>query len=179
MQLDAPFRHGCAEKNGIQTTTGMGMENKMELQKILEDFAREVLMTTCMTDETGADPECCFDRYPLCAAIRKNRTATTFVCSQTNTAMLAVVRKTRKPEIDLCEAGMIRIVVPVLQDGKLKGQVFACGLAAEDEELDSFLLAKQLDLPEQEVLELAKSTPFSSIEKLKEPVDRLFRILNP
>ena len=74
---------------------------------------------------------------------------------------------------------MIRIVVPVLQDGKLKGQVFACGLAAEDEELDSFLLAKQLDLPEQEVLELAKSTPFSSIEKLKEPVDRLFRILNP
>ena len=150
----------------------------MEFQKILEDFSREVQMTTCMTDETGSDPECRFDRYPLCAAIRRNQTAATFICSQTNTAMLAVVRKTRKPEIDLCEAGMIRIVVPVLQDGELKGQVFACGIAAEDEELNFFLLAKQLNLPEKEVLRLAESTPFGSIEKLREPVDRLFRMLN-
>jgi ligand-binding sensor protein len=157
----------------------MGMENKMELQKILGDFAREVQMTTCMTDETGADPKCCFDRYPLCAAIRRNLTAATFICSQTNTAMLAVARKTRKPEIDICEAGMIRIVVPVLRDGELKAQVFACGLAAEDEELNSFLIARHLNLTEQEILELAASTPFGSIEKLKQPVDRLFRILNP
>jgi ligand-binding sensor protein len=155
------------------------MEDKMELQKILEDFAREVQMTACMTDETGADPKCCFDRYPLCAVIRKNQTAATFICSQTNTAMLAVVRKTRKPEIDICEAGMIRIVVPILRNGELKGQVFACGLAAEDEELNSFLIAKQLNLTEQGVLELAESTPFGSIEKLRQPVDRLFRILNP
>ena len=158
---------------------GMRMKNEMELQKIMENFSREVQMTTCMTDGTGADPKCCFDRYPLCAAVKSNRTAATFICSQTNTAMLAVVRKTRKPEIDFCEAGMIRIVVPVLEDGELKGQVFACGLAAKDEELNSFLLAKQLDLPEQEILELAESTPFGSIEKLREPVDRLFRILNP
>jgi ligand-binding sensor protein len=157
----------------------MEMQDNIELKKILEDFAREVQMTTCMTDETGADPKCCFDRYPLCAAIRKNQTAATFICSQTNTAMLAVVRKTRKPEIDICEAGMIRLVVPVLQNGELKGQVFACGLAAEDEELNSFLIAKQLNLTEQEVLELAKSIPFGSIEKLRQPVDRLFRILNP
>jgi hypothetical protein len=34
-------------------------------------------------------------------------------------------------------------------------------------------------LTEQGVLELAESTPFGSIEKLRQPVDRLFRILNP
>jgi len=144
----------------------------------MNDFAQEVQMTTCVTDENGTNPKCCFERYPLCAAIRKNQTATTFICSQTNTSMLAVVRKTGRPEIDLCEAGLIRVVVPILRDGKLKGQVFACGLALEEEELNCFLIAKQLNMSEQEVLDLAKSTPFGSIEQLRLPADRMFKALN-
>jgi ligand-binding sensor protein len=156
----------------------MEPKNKMELQRTLDDFARKIRMTTCMTDETGKNPNCCLERYPLCAAIRNNQTAATFICSQTNTAMLAVVKKTLEPEIDFCEAGLIRLVIPVVKNGELKGQVFACGLAAEDEELNSFLIAKQLNMPEHEVLELAKSTPFSSIEQLKQPVDLMFRMLN-
>ena len=157
----------------------MEFANKSEWKQILDDFSREIQMTTCLTDETGASPECCFERYPLCAAIRKDQTAATFICSQTNTAMLAVVRKTCKPEIDFCEAGMIRIVIPLIRNGELKGQVFACGLAAEEEELNVFLIAKQLNKPEQEIIELAKSTPFGSVEQLRRPVDRLFKILNP
>ena len=136
-------------------------------------------MTTCLTDDTGSNPRCCFERYPLCAAIRKNQAAATFICSLSNTAMLAVVRKTGRPEIDFCEAGLIRLVVPIVQDGRLMGQVFACGLASEEEEeLNSFVIARQLNMSEQAVLDLAKPTPFASMEQLKLPVDRLFRKLN-
>jgi ligand-binding sensor protein len=154
-------------------------ENKEEWRKILARFAQESKMTACLTDDTGGNPECFFDRYPLCAAVRRDQEATTFICSQTNTAMLAVVKKTLKPEIDICEAGLIRLVVPIVQDGRLIGQVFACGLASRDEVVNSFLIAKHLNITEEQVLELAQSTPFGSEEKLKPLADSLFKELNP
>jgi ligand-binding sensor protein len=159
--------------------TPLDLKTKEQWDEILDRFARQLGMTTCLTDDTGNQPLCHFDRFPLCALIRANQTATTFICSQTNTAMLAVVKKTLQPEIDLCEAGLIRLVVPLVRDGRLVGQVFACGLATKDEELDPFPIAKQLGVPEEQVVELAKSTPFGSEEELQQLADRLFRELNP
>jgi len=158
--------------------TVLELRTMEEWDRILVKFAEEVRMTTCLSDDTGSNPRCCFERYPLCAAIRKNQAATTFICSMSNTAMLAVVRKTGRPEIDLCESGLIRLVVPIFKDGGLIGQVFACGLASVDEELNSFVIARQVGMSEQEVLDLAKSTPSGSAEQLRLPVDRLFRRLN-
>lgn len=159
--------------------TLLDIKDKQEWAEILERFAQETKMTACLTDDRGGDPQCYFDRYPLCTAIRKDQDATTFICSQTNTAMLAVARKTLKPEIDICEAGLIRLVVPILAEGKLVGQVFACGLASDEEGLNSFLIAKQLNITEEQVLELARSTPVGSEEKLKPLANRLFKELNP
>ena len=159
--------------------TPLDLKTEEEWDEILERFARQIEMTTCLTDETGTQPRCHGARFPLCAAIRDNQEATTFICSQTNTAMLAVVMKTLKPEIDLCEAGLIRLVVPLVRDGGLVGQIFACGLAPRDEELDPFLVARQLGISEERVLELATSTPSSSEEELQPAVDRLFLDVNP
>jgi ligand-binding sensor protein len=159
--------------------TALDLSNNEQWDPILEEFARETRMTACLSDETGSHPRCCSERYPLCAAIRENQTATTFICSFANTAMMAVVKKTGRPEIDICEAGLIRIVVPIIRNGRFAGQVFACGLASEEEELNSFLVARHLNIREEEVVELAKSTPFGSIERLKLLADRLFHVLNP
>jgi ligand-binding sensor protein len=155
------------------------LKTPTEWDAILTGFYDQVGMTACLSDAAGSQPLCHGERFPLCAAVRNNPEATTFICSQTNTAMLAVVSKTLQPEIDLCEAGLIRLVVPIVRDGELVGQVFACGLAPRDEELDAFPIARQLGIPEEQVLELAKSTPLGSEEELRALVDRLFRQLNP
>lgn len=155
------------------------LKTPKEWDAILAGFCDQVGMTACLSDAAGGQPLCHGERFPLCAAVRNNPEATTFICSQTNTAMLAVVSKTLQPEIDLCEAGLIRLVVPIVRDGKLVGQVFACGLAPGDEELDAFPIARQLGIPEEQVLELAKSTPLGSEEELRPLVDRLFQQLNP
>jgi ligand-binding sensor protein len=159
--------------------TPFDLKTEDQWDEILSRFARQIGMTACLTDETGSVPRCQGDRFPLCAAVRESQAATTFICSQTNTAMLAVVTKTLEPEIDLCEAGLIRLVVPLVRDGRLVGQVFACGLAPRDEELDPFLVARQLGISEERVLELAQSTPLASEEELRPAVDQLFRELNP
>jgi ligand-binding sensor protein len=159
--------------------TPLDLKTKEEWEQILARFSGQIEMTACLTDDTGTRPLCHGDRYPLCASIKDNQQAVTFICSQTNTAMLAVVKRTLAPEIDLCEAGLIRVVVPVVREGELVGQVFACGLAPTDEEFDPFLVARQLGVPEERVVELARSTPARSEEELRPLVDHLFNELNP
>jgi ligand-binding sensor protein len=153
-------------------------KTKEKWEEILNRFARDANMTACLTDDTGKQLICAADRYPLCAAVRETPDALMSICSQTNTAMLAVIKKTLQPEVDVCEAGLIRVVVPVVRDGVLVGQVTACGLASNDEELSSFLVAKEVAITEDKVLELAKATPFGSEEELGKLCDRLFQELN-
>jgi ligand-binding sensor protein len=158
--------------------TPLDLRSKEEWEGILDRVATDANMTACLMDEAGALLFCRYDRYPLCAAIRANQDATTFICSQTNTVMLATVEKTRQPAVDFCEAGLIRLVVPILHGDEMVGQVTACGLAVKDEEPDAFLVAKQLGISEEEVLHLAESTPFGSEDEVRQFCTRLFDELN-
>jgi ligand-binding sensor protein len=168
-----------AESAKVYEVTPLELKTEQEWQEILDRFAREIGMTACLTDDKGGLLQCRGDRPPLCKAIRDKPQALTFICSQTNSAMLAEAKVTLRPQIDLCEAGLLRVVVPLIHDGVLVGQIAACGLAPLDQELDSFLIGKQLGLSEEQVLELARATPRASEEALRSPVDRLFWQLHP
>lgn len=159
--------------------TPFDLKSKDEWKEILNRFSTEVNMTACLTDESGSQLFCSGDRYPLCSSVREDKDALTFICAQTNTAMLAVVKKRLQPEVDLCEAGLLRLVVPIISNNELIGQVTACGLAAEDDELDTFLVSKQLGITEAKVADMAKSTPVASEEELKQIAARLFDELHP
>jgi ligand-binding sensor protein len=165
------------QKEGEQMTL-MELKSKEEWESILDRFSRDANMTACLIDDTGKPLLCRFDRYPLCQSIRDSEEAATFICSQINISMLAVVKKTRRPEVDVCDAGLLRVVVPIFQDGALVGQIAACGLASEDEELGSFVVAKQLGISEERVKELARSTPFGSEEELQQLAARLYDEVN-
>jgi ligand-binding sensor protein len=158
--------------------TLLDMRSKEEWESILDEYSKEVNMTACLGDDTAAMLFCKTDRYPLCAAIRNKPEATSFICAQTNLAMMNEIVETNKPAFDMCEIGLLRTAVPVLKDGKMVGQVVACGIAPKDEEIDTFYVAKQLDCSEEEAEELAKSTPFGSEEELKQSAEKLFQRLN-
>ena len=160
----------------------MDLETEERWKEIIGRFAGKVAMTSCLTDDAGAHPNFCYpDRYPLCAAIRENPDAATFICGRVNVAMLAVVTKTLRPGIEICDAGMLRLAVPIVRDGVLVGQVVACGLASDDEdvEIDTFGVSLQLDLPEEDVMKLTRSTPVGSEAELELHAQQLFELLNP
>lgn len=158
--------------------TPLDLKTKEEWEEILDRFSEETQMTACLTDPAGNQYFCRNDRYPLCSTIRDNQESLTYICSQSSSAMIAVIDKTRKPETDLCEAGMIRTVVPVLNNGDMVGVVTACGLASDEEEIDEFLVSKQLDITEESALELIKETPSRSEDEIEEISEQLFRKLN-
>jgi ligand-binding sensor protein len=158
--------------------TPLDILSKNEWEEILEQFARSSRMASCLGDAKGSVIQCRSDRYPLCAAIRGNQETLTYICSQASATMSAVVKKTMRPELDYCQAGLMRVVVPVVRNGETVGQIFACGLASEEEEIDTNSLAKQLGISEDEVREMAKSTPLGSEEAVEREAAELFASIN-
>lgn len=157
--------------------TPLDLFSRDEWKEILERFAGKVRMAACLGDPAGNPIECRADRYPLCTAIRNDRKSATFICGQASATMSAVVKKTMETELDYCQVGLIRLVVPIVRNGETIGQVFACGLASREEEIDSETVAKQLGISEDEVLEIAKATPFGSEKEIEsvaaDPFDEL------
>ena len=153
------------------------LKTDAEWDALLEGFASECGMTAVLTDATGAILREHGDRFRLCTAIREHDGALAFICSQTASAMLQELRSSLQPMIDLCEAGLVRVVVPVVRDGELVGQIGACGLASADEEFDPFLVAQTLEVDEEPVMELFRDTPTRPTAELERAAQRLFREL--
>jgi len=93
----------------------------------------------------------------LCPVIKANPKGQTFVCSAAHQNISAQAEKTKKPVIEECDAGMIKIVVPVFLKDQFIGTVGGCGLLLADEgEIETFLLGKTIDMAESDLEALAK-----------------------
>lgn len=155
------------------------IKSESEWNAVLDALYEEVGMAASLTDPVGKMLQISGDRYPLCEAIRADEQSLTFVCSQTNTVMLAEVKQTLKPMVDECEVGLLRMVVPLVHEGELVGQITACGRVGDPEDADVFLLSKQLKVEEQEAQRLLEQTPVLSVDEAREAAERLFAELHP
>ena len=94
----------------------------------------------------------------LCPVIKANPKGQTFICSAAHQNIAAQAEKTKKPVIEECDAGMLKIVVPVFLKDQFIGAVGGCGLLLdEDGEIETFLLGKTLDMEEGDLEKLAES----------------------
>jgi len=92
----------------------------------------------------------------LCPVIKANPKGQTFICSTAHQNIAAQAEKTKKPVIAECDAGMIKIVVPVYLKDQYIGAIGGCGLLlGKDGEVETFLLSKTLDMDESELEGLA------------------------
>ncbi len=157
----------------------LGFRRKEEWIELLDRIALETKMAVTLTDDKGyhilhAQEERC----PLCLRIREQDDSLAYICSRCNTAMLEEARQSLRPIIDYCDAGLSRMVVPIVRDQLLIGQVTACGGNSEKEEINLFLIAKQVGISEQEVEALASATPMVYEDKIEAAARRIFSGLN-
>jgi hypothetical protein len=64
-----------------------------------------------------------------------------------------------------CDAGMLKLVVPIYVEDEFVGAVSGCGLLLDDGEADTFLVNKITGMPEERVEELAVGTGALSMEE--------------
>jgi ligand-binding sensor protein len=80
-------------------------------------------------------------------------------------------RDTHKPVIGECDAGLSKVVVPIFVGDEFLGAAGGCGLLLDDGEVDSFMLNKTLDLPEEKTEELAEGIVSLSTAQMEELAD--------
>lgn len=104
----------------------------------------------------------------LCPAIKAVPKGQTFICSAAHQNIAAEAEETREPVVDMCDCGLIKIVVPIYVDGTFIGAAGGCGLLMEDEEVETFLVSKTIDMDEEEVEALCEGIPVVSEDTAQE-----------
>ena len=104
----------------------------------------------------------------LCPAIKDTDKGQSFICAPAHMNIAAQAMRSREPVIEECDAGMIKLVVPIFMNEEFVGAVGACGLKFEDGEIDSFLVNKMTEMDEEKVETLSATVLSIAREKAEE-----------
>jgi ligand-binding sensor protein len=92
----------------------------------------------------------------LCPKIKANKDSLAAICAPGNQFFMAQTKKTRQAFIDECDAGLLKIAVPIFIDGEFLGTAGGCGLLPVGGEVQTFLLEKTMGLSETQILKLCE-----------------------
>jgi ligand-binding sensor protein len=104
----------------------------------------------------------------LCPAVKDTDKGQSFICAPAHMNIAAQAMRSREPAIEECDAGMIKLVVPIFLEDEFVGAVGACGLKFEDSEVDAFLVNKMTEIEEEKVETLAATVPAISRKTVEE-----------
>lgn len=93
----------------------------------------------------------------LCPAIKDTDRGQSYICAVAHMNLAVIAQNTKKPVIEECDAGLMKLVVPIFVKNKFLGAFGACGLLLEGGEIDSFLVNKTTGIDEEEIEILSKN----------------------
>jgi len=114
----------------------------------------------------------------LCPVIKANEKGISFICAVANMNMASRAKLTGKPVIEECDAGLIRVAVPIFVGDEFLGTVGACGLLIEGGEADSFLINKITGIDEEKIESLSNDIKTISTEDAQSLVDYIWQDVN-
>jgi ligand-binding sensor protein len=100
----------------------------------------------------------------LCPAIKSSEKGQAFICAAAHMNMTTQARKTRKNVIEVCDAGLLKLVVPIYHNEEYLGVVSGCGMQPEDAEVDAFAINKIIGMDEEKVAHLSEDIAVISIQ---------------
>ncbi len=114
----------------------------------------------------------------LCPVIKANNKGIGFICAVANMNLASQAMNTGKPVIEECDAGLIKIAVPIFVGDEFLGTVGACGLLIEGWEADSFLINKITGIDEEKIESLSDDIKTISTEDAQSLVDYIWQDVN-
>jgi len=101
----------------------------------------------------------------LCPEIKATDKGQSFICAPAHMNIAIQSMKTKKAVTEECDAGLVKIVVPIFVDEEFVGAIGACGFLLDDGEVDSFLVNKMTDIEEEEIEKLSAGIPSITSEE--------------
>ena len=87
----------------------------------------------------------------LCPAIKATDKGQSFICAVAHMNVAGQAMQTQGPVIEECDAGLVKIVIPIFVEDEFIGAVGACGALLEDGEVEPFLIEKVTGIAEKDI----------------------------
>ncbi|MBI9080772.1 MAG: PocR ligand-binding domain-containing protein [Pseudodesulfovibrio sp.] len=104
----------------------------------------------------------------LCKAIRNDAKGLGAICAPAGQMFLHMMQTEKKPLAEECDAGMLRVSVPIFKDGEFLGAVGGCGLMPSDGEIEEYMVEMSTDLDEGKIAALAQGVVVANEAKVAE-----------
>jgi ligand-binding sensor protein len=106
----------------------------------------------------------------LCPAIKATDKGQSYICAVAHMNLATQAKQTQKSLIEECDAGLVKIIVPVFVKDEFLGAVGACGMLLDGGEVDPFLVNMTTGIEEEEIERLASDIGAISLEKARSVV---------
>ncbi|MCP4744845.1 MAG: histidine kinase [Desulfobacteraceae bacterium] len=104
----------------------------------------------------------------LCPKIKANEKGQAYICSSSHMNIANMAQKRRKAVIEECDAGMVKLAVPIFVGDTFLGVIGGCGMLRNDGEPESFLINKITGLKEDKIADLSSDIPKIDSEKIEQ-----------
>jgi len=95
----------------------------------------------------------------LCPAIKATDKGQSFICAPAHMNIANMAMRSKKTVIEECDAGLLKLVVPIFVNGEFLGAVGACGVLLDEGEVDSFLVNKITEIDDDRIELLSQQMP--------------------
>jgi len=92
----------------------------------------------------------------LCPVIKGNEKGQSYICSVAHQNIAAQAARTRRPVVETCDAGMLKLVVPIFVNGDFLGVAGGCGCLEKMEDIDTFMINKTTGINEEKLVRLSE-----------------------
>lgn len=96
-----------------------------------------------------------------------------FICATAHMNMANQARRTLQPVVAECDAGLVKIVVPIFVGAEFVGTAGGCGVLLDGGEVDAFAVHKIAGMDEEQVTAVSEGVPVFNKEKVK-AINRFF-----
>ena len=102
----------------------------------------------------------------ICPEIKATDKGQSFICAVAHMNLAIMARNSGQTVVEECDAGIVKIVVPVFVEDTFVGAVGACGKCMDDGEVDAFLINKITEIDEEKIENLAQDIEHISPETI-------------
>jgi ligand-binding sensor protein len=101
----------------------------------------------------------------LCPVIKTDEKGQNYICAVAHQNIAAEAKRTRKPVIAECDAGLMKLVVPIFLNGEFLGVAGGCGYLLGNGEVDTFVVNKTIEIAEEKLMNLSDDIPVMTPEQ--------------